>query len=413
MSPYAILKHPGVLRYLIGNAAAHLGQIMLAVAIGWEIYERTGSALALGYVGLAQFIPVLLLALPAGQLADRADRRLITMLALIAWIAASLGLAAWSIFNGPLLAVYLCLLLEGSAQAFRGPAASAILPNLVPPEDLSKAVTWNTSVVQFALLLGPALAGLLIGWTHNAVPIYLLDAALAGIFLIALLGIRPIRPPESSHAPGWGDLLEGLRFVGRTPLLLAAITLDMVAVLLGGAVALLPVFAKDILQIGPQGLGWLMAAPSLGAFVMGVLLTHLPPLRRNGLTLLGVVAGFGLATIGFGLSTHPALSWGMLFLVGAFDMVSMVIRSTMLQNFTPDAMRGRVSAIHSVFVGTSNELGAYESGLTAAWWGPVRAVVVGGIGTLAMVAFAAIKWPQLRELGEIRPEAATLKPDLS
>ncbi len=406
MSPYAALKHPGVLRYLIGNASAHLGQIMLGVAIGWEIYERTGSAMALGYVGLAQFIPVLLLALPAGQLADRIDRRLIVMLALIAWITASLGLAAISYFDGPLILVYLCLLLEGSAQAFRGPAASAILPNLVPQEALSQTVTWNTSIVQFSLLLGPALAGLLIGLTHNALPIYLLDAVLAAVFLVALAGIRPIRPPESAHAPGWGDLLEGLRFVRRTPLLLAAITLDMVAVLLGGAVALLPVFAKDILHVGPQGLGWLMAAPSLGAFAMGLLLTHLPPLRKNGPILLGVVAGFGVATIGFGLSLSPVVSWGMLFLVGAFDMVSMVIRSTMLQHFTPDAMRGRVSAIHSVFVGTSNELGAYESGLTASWWGPVRAVVFGGIGTLVMVAFAASRWPQLRRLKGLEVDPA-------
>lgn len=404
MSAYAPLKHPGVLRYLVGNAAAHLGQIMLGVAIGWEVYERTGSAMALGYVGLAQFIPVLLLALPAGQLADRIDRRLIVMLALIAWITASLGLAAISYFDGPLIGVYLLLVLEGSAQAFRGPAASAILPNLVPAEDLSKAVTWNTSVVQFSLMLGPAFAGLLIALTKDALPIYLLDAALAAIFLVALTGIRPIRPPESTHAPGWGDLLEGLRFVRRTPLLLAAITLDMVAVLLGGAVALLPVFAKDILQIGPQGLGWLMAAPSLGAFAMGLMLTHMPPLRNNGPVLLWVVAGFGLATIGFGLSTNAFLSWGMLFLVGAFDMVSMVIRSTMLQHFTPDAMRGRVSAIHSVFVGTSNELGAYESGLTASWWGPVRAVIVGGVGTLVMVGFAASRWPQLRRLKALEAE---------
>lgn len=405
MSAYAPLKHPGVLRYLVGNASAHLGQIMLGVAIGWEVYERTGSAMALGYVGLAQFIPVLLLALPAGQLADRIDRRLITMLALTGWIAASLGLALLSYFDGPLIGVYLCLLLEGTAQAFRGPAAAAILPNLVPPEDLSQAVTWNTSIVQFSLLLGPALAGLLIAWTQDALPIYLLDALLAFAFLVALWGIRPIRPPASAHAPGWGELLEGLRFVRQTPLLLAAITLDMVAVLLGGAVALLPVFAKDILEIGPQGLGWLMAAPSLGAFVMGLALTHLPPIRNNGPTLLAVVAGFGVATIGFALSATPALSWAMLFLVGAFDMVSMVIRSTMLQHFTPDRMRGRVSAIHSVFVGTSNELGAYESGLTAAWWGPVRAVVVGGIGTLAMVAFAASRWPQLRRLKQLDPKS--------
>lgn len=168
--------------------------------------------------------------------------------------------------------------------------------------------------------------------------------------------------------------------------------------------ALLPVFAKDILQIGPQGLGWLMAAPSLGAFAMGLMLTHMPPLRNNGPVLLWVVAGFGLATIGFGLSTNAFLSWGMLFLVGAFDMVSMVIRSTMLQHFTPDAMRGRVSAIHSVFVGTSNELGAYESGLTASWWGPVRAVIVGGVGTLVMVGFAASRWPQLRRLKGLEAE---------
>lgn len=406
MNAYAPLKHPGVLRYLIGNACAHLGQVMLGVAIGWEIYERTGSALALGYVGLAQFIPVLLLALPAGQLADRLDRRAIMMVALLGLIASSLGLATLSLLNGPLPLVYGCLLVAGAAQAFRSPAASAILPNLVPEGDLSQTVTWNTSIVQFSLLLGPALAGMLIGIWQAATPIYVIDALLAGVFLFALWGIRPVRPPASSHAPGWKDLLGGLSFVKRTPLLLAAITLDMVAVLLGGAVALLPIFAKDILHVGPQGLGWLMAAPSLGAFATGVMLAHLPPIRNNGPVLLWVVAGFGIATIGFGLSPYPALSWGMLFLVGAFDMVSMVIRSTMLQHLTPDAMRGRVNAIHSVFVGTSNELGAYESGLTSAWWGATRAVVIGGIGTLAMVAFAAARWPQLRQLKELKRESA-------
>jgi MFS family permease len=226
----------------------------------------------------------------------------------------------------------------------------------------------------------------------------------ARIIQVALAGMSPMPVAHSGKAAGWGEVFAGARFVWNSELMLAAITMDMFAVLLGGAVTLLPVFAKDVLHAGPEGLGWLLMASSLGAFLTGVWLARRPPIRRNGPVLLWTVVGFGIATIGFGLSTNFWLSWTMLFIAGATDMVSMVIRINMVQKLTPDAMRGRVSAVHSVFIGTSNELGGFESGLTAKLWGPVRSVVFGGAGTLAIVALTALKWPSLRRMGAI-PDA--------
>lgn len=401
--PYAPLREPNFRRYLIGNTAANLGQVMLATAIGWDLYERTGSALALGWVGLVLFIPVVCFAIPAGQLADRLDRRKIVMAALALVLVAALGIAAVSAADAPVGYYYAFLFLAGTAQAFYGPARSALLPSLVPPGLLSGAISWSTGAFQLAFLLGPALAGFLIAHFQGATVVYLADGAAALVYLAALLGIRYTPPEREPKAPGLSEALAGLKFVAGTELILAAITLDMLAVLFGGAVALLPIFAKDILAVGPQGLGWLLAAPAVGAFLMGLVLTHRPPIRRNGPVLLATVAGFGLATIGFGLSRHVGLAWVMLCLTGAFDMVSMVIRSNLVQHLTPEAMRGRVQAVHGLFVGTSNELGGFESGLTASWWGPVRAVVVGGTLTVAVVAFAAWRWPSLRRLGEVHP----------
>lgn len=405
--PYAPIRVPAFTRFLIGHTCALMGQAMIATAIGWDLYERTGSALALGWVGLVLFVPVALFALPAGQLADRYDRRLIVMAASTVMATSSLGLAWVALTNGPLWIYYAMLFAAGTGYAFLSPAKSALLPALVPADMLGQAITWSTGVGQFAFLAGPAIAGAVIGLTHGAITVYLLDALAASGFVLSLFGLR-VTPREVAvnQAAGWSELLAGLRFVRDSELLLAAITLDMVAVLLGGAVALLPIFAKDVLGVGPEGLGWLSTAQSVGAFLMGIALTHLPPIRRNGPVLLWMIAGFGVASVGFGLATHLIVAWVMLFFAGAFDMVSMVIRSHMVQTLTPDAMRGRVAAVHSVFVGTSNELGGFESGVTAAWFGPVRSVVFGGLGTLLVVGLVAWRLPGLRRLGELKvPEA--------
>lgn len=396
-------------RYLVGNTAAMAGQTMLATTIGWELYERTHSALMLGFVGLVEILPVLAFALPAGDLADRLDRKklLASAQTLACLCAAVLALVSWRV--GPLWAVYAALGGLGVAQAFRGPASSAFLPNLVPPERLSRALAINTSAFQAALLLGPAAAGGLIALTHHAAPVYTLTAACFGGFALLLLGLPSHRAAhtEASRAEkGFTRLMAGLRFVWRTEILLAAITLDMVAVLLGGAVAILPVFAKDVLAVGPEGLGVLVAAPSVGALLMGFFLSRGPAVRRNGPVLLGSVAGFGLATIAFAFSRQFWMAWGALACVGATDMISMVIRSQLVQHLTPDVYRGRVAAVHSIFVGTSNQLGGFESGLTTAWWGPVRAVLVGGVGAILTTGLVAWRSPKLRSLGEIEPHAA-------
>lgn len=390
-------------RYLIGNTCLNLGQTMLGTAIGWELYDRTHAAMALGYVGLVEIIPVVLLALPAGQAADRFERRYVVMAALATIIVSSLGLAALSYTRGPIPLFYVCLLVAGCAQAFHGAARSALLPRTVPDEVLEQAVTIGTSSSQAAYLVGPAIAGFLIAQLNAAAPIYALNAAFACVFLAALAGMRPMPVDHTGRASGWAEVFAGLRFVWTTEIMLAAITMDMIAVLLGGATTLLPIFAKDILGVGPQGLGWLLMAPSSGAFLTGLVMARRPPIRHNGAVLLWSVVGFGLATIGFGMSRVFWLSWAMLFLVGATDMVSMVIRQHLVQRFTPDAMRGRVAAVHAVFIGTSNELGGFESGLTAHLFGAVNSVVYGGLGTLITVGLTALKWPALRRLGEIAP----------
>ncbi|HEY9721402.1 MAG TPA: MFS transporter [Oscillatoriaceae cyanobacterium] len=397
---YALFRQAHFLRYWIGNTSANFGMAMLTTAIGWDLYDRTHSALALGWVGLVQFVPVVLLALLAGHAVDVFDRRRIVLVSFGLLVLCSAGFAANAALSGPLAVYYVLLFLMGTAQAFYSPARSALLPGIVPMDALPSAINWTTSGSQLAYMAGPAIAGLLIAQTHAATTVYVVSAVLSFVFVLMLLGV-PSPPPRPRSAPSWGDVIAGLHFVWREPLMLAAITLDMFAVLLGGAVALLPVFAKDIFHAGPTGLGWLTAAPYVGSFLLGLVVSHRPPIRRNGPVLLWMVAGFGLATIGFALS--PNLYWGFVALAatGAFDMVSMLIRQHLVQQMTPDAMRGRVSAVTGVFIGTSNELGGFESGLTAHLWGPVRAVLYGGIGTMIIVSLVAWRWPVLRRLGAI------------
>jgi MFS family permease len=390
-----------------------IGWQMLQVALGWELYERTHSALALGLVGLVTAIPVVVLALPAGHLADRMDRKKIVIVAQMVFVAMSLSLAALSYAAGPIFLMFAILLVRGTAQAYNNPARSALLPRLVPPEVFANAVTWSSSGFQIAAVIGPAIGGLVIAIEHRATDAYIIDAALTSIYFVMLLGIRGDAVPKGEAANALKprermtieSLVAGMRFVRDTKVILAALTLDLFAVLFGGATALLPIFAKDVLQVGPEGLGWLRAAPSVGALVVMMTIAHRPPMQRTGWNLILAVAGFGIATVVFGLSRSFYLSMAMLLLLGGLDGISMIIRGTLVQLWTPDEMRGRVSAVNSVFIDMSNELGGFESGALAAAVGPIAAVVGGGIGTIIVVAGVAWAWPELRRLGTMTPPA--------
>lgn len=402
--PYAALRHRDYRLYFIGRLLLVVGGQSQSVAVGWEVYERTRSTLALGLIGLVLGLPVIALALPGGHLADNHDRRRLVAISGLIMAGASLGLAAVSHWRGPVPLIYVAIFVDGVASAFNYPARIALLPQIVPRENFASAVTWSSTAFLISAAVGPALGGLIIAVTHGATPVYILDAALVVGFIILILGIRGKQKYEPSERMSLASLAAGFRFVRETKIILAAITLDLFAVLLGGATALLPVFAKDILHVGADGLGWLRAAPSVGALLMAIVIAHLPPMRRAGRKLFLSVAGFGLATIVFGFSKSFALSLAMLFALGALDAISMVIRSTLVQVRTPDAMRGRVSAVNGMFVDTSNELGAFESGAVASLVGPVWSVVAGGIGTLVVVVAIMRKWPALARLDSLQPE---------
>lgn len=400
--PIGALRIAGFRRFLTGNVFAALGMQMQTVAVGWEVWERTGSKWLLGMVGLVQFLPVITLLLPAGHVADRFPRKKILLCCLALLVSSSLGLAVLSATHGDIRLMYGCLLLTGIARAFQQPTKASFLPQIVPRERFNNAVTWSTGGFHLASVLGPAVGGFVIGLTKSTALVYLLDASATLIFLVLLLGVPYRQQAISTAEVSLKTLLAGLRFVYHTKTILAAITLDMFAVLLGGAVMLLPIYAsKDILDVGPMGLGALRAAPAIGALLMSFVLAVRPPMRRAGPTLLWSVAGFGLATVLFGLSRSFPFSLLMLFLTGAFDNISVVIRHTLVQMQTPDAMRGRVSAVNSLFIGASNELGGFESGAVAAISTPTIAVVSGGLGTLVVVSVAALAWPEIRRYGRL------------
>jgi MFS family permease len=336
------------------------------------------------------------------------------MLASVLATLSSLGLTIVSLNNGSTTLIYFCLLMSGVARAYQGPARSSLVPLLVPRELFPNAVSWGVSGFELASLTGPALGGFLIAIFHGATIVYFVGCA-TSLFYVVMVGSMSKR---SYHATGsltserasperltLDSLAAGFRYVAKTKLILAAMTLDLFAVLFGGAVALLPIYAKDILNVGPTGLGWLQAAPSVGAVLMALTSTHLPPLKKAGKTLLWSVAGFGAATIVFGLSTSFWLSLFMLFLTGAFDNVSVVVRQTLVQILTPDQMRGRVSSVNGMFINASNEMGRFESGALAALTGPVFSVVAGGIGTIAVVGGVALIWPELRKFGRLDIES--------
>ena len=397
--PYGAMRYRDYRLLLIGSFVGGFGSQMLSIALGWELYNRTHSALVLGGVGLAQVIPLILLTLPAGQVADRYHRKYVVMIAQAVLALGSFGLAALSAEHGSLPLIYGCLVLIGGASCFSSPAGSAMVSQIIPASVYENAMTWRSSVGQLSAVMGPAAGGFLIGLLHGATWIYVFDALCAVVFIVLLTWMRVPRKQQAvGTGRSWRSLGEGLRFFAQTPVMLAAITLDLFAVLLGGATTLLPIFARDILHVGPIGLGWLQAASSLGAVCMAVVLTLRPAFKRAGLTLLLAVAAFGAATIVFGFSRSFLLSFAMLSLLGAFDNISMVIRSTLVLIRTPDEMRGRVGAVSSLFVGTSNQLGGFESGLAAQIFGPTIAVVGGGIGTMLVVLLVAWRWPTMRNL---------------
>ena len=390
-----LLRQRQFVRFWLARVAGVMTNQMLMVALAWHMYDITNSAWDLGLVGLFQFVPALLMTLPAGHLADRLHRGRIfascmlaqAALALLLMLATHGGFATREL----ILAISVVL---GAARAFQMPAQQALTPLLVPQSLLQAAIALSSSGMQVAVICGPALGGLL--YVTGASTVY---ASSLALFLLAgtLTLVVRYRHQPSSLAANWGTLLAGVAFVWQRKLLLGATSLDLFAVLFGGATALLPIYARDILHTGPQGLGLLRAAPAVGALLMSLLLMRWPLRRHIGHRLLGAVAIFGLATVVFGLSTHFGLSLLALVLTGAADNISVVTRLTLVQLETPDAMRGRVSAVNSIFIGASNQLGEFESGATAAWFGPVLSVVTGGIGTLLVAAAWLRLFPTLAQ----------------
>jgi MFS family permease len=412
---YAALRIRDYRRYSFGWMVAVVGHHMLSTAVGWEIYDRTESELALGWVAGIQVIPLFLFALPAGHWADMIDRRRIIAVSSFGAAVCSLALAFLSYRPGSIPWMFVVLAANAACLVIGRPARSSLLPLIVPKHAFANAVTWNSSIFQVATALGPALAGLTVSWSlrefGTARAAYLIDAVCAAAFAVFIFTVR-IRPVDrSTDATVDRSLLAGFRFIWRTKIILATMTLDLLAVLLGGAVWLLPVFARDVLDVGPSGLGWLRAADAVGAFSMAILIAHLPPMKRAGRNMLLAVAVFGAATIVFGLSTNFWLSFAMLVIAGAMDAISVVVRHTLVQVMTPDDMRGRVSAVNNISIGASNELGGLESGAVAAALGPVASVVLGGIGTIGVVAGVALKWPAIRRFGSLeQPPADEVPP---
>lgn len=404
---FTALRDPRVRAFILGRMASALGTQFVSVAVGWELYERTGDPWMLGLVGLFSVAPVFVLMIPAGNAADRHPRRTIAMLGYALFAVAALGLGVVSWAEAPVELMFGLLVVIGAARAFASPSVDALLPQLIPRRDLANAQAWMASAGQLATIGGPPLGGALIGLIGVASWTYLVAAGAGLLFVGLLWTIPPIAPTTSGKTQRARDLFAGLGFIRRSPVFLAAMTLDLFGVLLGGAVALLPVYAKDILFVGPTGLGVLRSAPAVGALLMALVMAHRPPWERPGRVLLVAVAGFGLATVGFGLSTDVYLSLGCLFLIGMFDSVSNVIRGTLQQVITPDHLRGRVAAVEKVFVGFSNELGAFESGAVAGLFGPIVSVVSGGIGTIVVVGAVALAWPALGRVGPLH----TLQPD--
>lgn len=397
----AAFGYPNFRSYLGYRVLSVLASEMQAVAVGWQVYELTHRPLDLGFVGLAQFLPGILLFLVAGHAADRIPRRTILLACLCGFSAASLLLLLFTVSRvTQVYPIYLILLLNGTARAFSQPAAQALLPTLVPEKHFPNAVAWSSSTFRTATILGPIAGGLLYGLTASPLLVYgfAVTAYLAALVLTSRIHLEAAprtRPPASPKM-----VLEGFRYIWSNQLILGAISLDLFAVLLGGAVALLPVYASEVLHAGATGLGILRCAPGVGAVLTALALAHRPLGRRQGELMLWCVFGFGVFTVLFGVSRNIVISLIALALTGACDMVSVVVRSTMVQLGTPDHMRGRVSAVNTLFIGASNEVGQFESGITAQWFGTVPAVILGGVGTIVVVVLWARLFPALRRAKE-------------
>ena len=399
---WAAFRHRDFTLYFTSRFASGLAIQMQNVAVGWLVYDLTGDPLALGLVGLAGFLPAICLALVTGHVADRFDRRSVLMVCYAVATLTGIGLFLHELLGSTAVwPIYLLTLAYGTARAFANPAGQALLPTLVPPVDFRNAVAWNSSGWQTATIAGPALGGILYALGGMVV----FGAAAATYALTALLValIRPRGASAGREKPSWASLVAGILFIRSRPAILGAISLDLFAVLLGGATALLPIYARDILLVGPLGLGVLRSMPAVGAVLMALLLAQRPLERHSGRRMLLAVAVFGIATIVFGLSSNLYLSLACLFVLGAADMISVYVRQTLVQLETPDAMRGRVAAVNAVFIGASNELGEFESGVVAALVGPVAAVVLGGVGTIAVAALWARCFPALRDRDRLVP----------
>ncbi len=399
----SLLRDRRFVLYLAYRLFLVLAMQMQSVAVAWQVYEITHSALHLGYVGLAIFLPTLLFALPGGKAADLLPRRNLMLAAEALLLLASLSLyISTSVQEDQLPLIYLTLVFIGIARSFGNPSTSAYLPQMIGSARLPQAVAMNSTVFQLATISGPALAGLIFAWGGGQVGmIYAICGGFLILAIIALLKL-PYFPAPAPEDRRQLELLGGLRFIWKEKLILGAITIDLFAVLLGGAVALLPIFARDILHVGPEGLGYLRSAPAVGAALMAIFLGIRPLERGVGRLMFMAVTVFGIVTIIFGLSTHFLLSLACLVVLGASDMISVVIRQTLIQTHTPNSMRGRVAAVNMVFIGASNELGEFESGITANYFGTVPAVVMGGLGTCLVVLLACWFFPALRRAETFR-----------
>jgi MFS family permease len=403
----AAFTHPAFVLFQTARFLIVAAVEMQAVAVGWQVYEITKRPLDLGFVGLAQFLPAILLFPISGHASDRFKRRHVLSACYAGFalcFALLLALAQRGVHS--VTAIYVVLVLLGIVRSFNGTASRSILPQLVPEEHFPNAVAWNATTFQAATILGPSFGGILYALFRGPSAVYATALITAIAALISTFRIKPevkARPRDTVALKGmtWSSVFAGLHFIWRQKLILGAISLDLFAVLLGGAIALLPVYAREILHTGPWGLGLLRTAPGVGAAIMAVLLAHRPLRGRSGITLLWSVAGFGVFTILFGISRSLVLSLIALLLLGASDMVSVIIRATLTQLATPDEMRGRVTAVDMIFIGASNEFGQFESGLTAQWFGTVPAVVFGGIGTLVVIGLWAWLFPALRQAGEL------------
>ncbi|PDS30896.1 MFS transporter [Rhizobium phaseoli] len=394
---FAAFRHSSYTRFFFARFLLSFSQQIVSVAVGWQMYDQTGRAIYLGLIGLVQFLPSLLLILVTGSVADRHNRRVIAALCSLVSALCTLALLVMTVMGTfKPLPVFAVLLIFGIERAFMSPAVQSLAPNLVPEHALSNAIAWNSSSWQLAAITGPVIGGLLYG--VSATTAY----SVAVIFSILGAGLLFMIPkPEQKtvgEAKSWAMILGGFSFIRAEKVVLGAISLDLFAVLLGGATALMPIFARDILTLGPWGLGLLRAAPGLGAIVMAIFLAAYPLKHRAGIYMFIGVALFGLGTIIFGVSTNTEVSIAALALMGAADMVSVYVRESLIALWTPDQLRGRVNAVNMVFVGASNELGEFRAGTMASIFGAVPAVVIGGIGTLVVAAIWASSFPKLRRI---------------